>query len=132
MKYLLDASSLYRLAEANKLHIIEDSATLDLARYELGNAVLKDLTMLKRIGETDAYKLITFLYQILDSVKQLKVSEGHGVLKMASALKLSFYDAAYVYCAKSSNLTFITEDEKLRKKIKEYIKTSNVKELPEV
>ena len=42
MKYLLDASAIYKMAEMNKLDLITDSITIDLARYELGNAVLKD------------------------------------------------------------------------------------------
>lgn len=119
------------MAEANQLQIMENSITLDLAKYELGNTVLKDLTILKRLDETKAHKLVAFLYQLLDTIKQIKLSEGEEVLKIASDFKLSFYDAAYVYCAKASNLVFVTEDEKLKKKIKDYIKTTNVEKLSE-
>lgn len=129
MKYILDASSIYKIAEANKLNIAESSITLDLAKYELGNAVLTDFTVLKRLDEAKANTLIMFLYELLDTIKQVKISEAEKVLKLASELKLSFYDASYAYCAKASNLTLITEDEKLKRKIKGHIKVISVKEL---
>ena len=132
MKYILDASSLYKMADVNKLDIIEYSTTLDLARYELGNAVLNDLVHLKRIEEVKACKLIVFLYQVLDTIEQVKVTEGEEVLRLAAHFKLSFYDAAYVYYAKTLDTILVTEDEKLRRKMKDYLKIMNVVELSEI
>ncbi len=132
MKYILDASSLYKMADMNKLEIIEYSITLDLARYDVGNAVLNDLVHLKQIEEIKACKLIVFLYQVLDTIDQVKITEGEDVLKLATKFKISFYDAAYVYYAKASNTILVTEDEKLRRRIKDYIKVSNIEELSRI
>ncbi len=126
MKYVLDASSIYKLADVNKLDLAMDSITIDLARYELGNAVLKDCLIHKRIDEAKAQQLIEFLYDIMDNIDTVPIIHGKDVLKTATNLKLSFYDAAYVQYAKAANLILVTEDERLEKKVKDYIKVTNV------
>ena len=129
MKYLLDASAIYKMAETNKLDLIADSITIDLARYELGNAVLKDCTVHKRIDSVKAEQLVDFLYKILDAIDKVSVIDGNSIMKTALNLKLSFCDAAYVQYSKATNLTLVTEDGKLEKKISEYIKVSSVERL---
>jgi predicted nucleic acid-binding protein len=129
MKYLLDASAIYKMAEANKLDIISDSMTIDLARYELGNAVLKDCTIHKRIDAAKAEQLVNFLYEILDTMDKASVTDGDGIMETALDLKLSFYDAAYVRYSKTTNLTFVTEDDKLSKKLKEHVRVTNLEGL---
>ena len=131
MKYLLDAPAIYKMAEMNKLDLITDSITIDLAKYELGNAVLKDCTIHKRIDSEQAEELVNFLYKILDTIDKISVTDGISVMKTALDFKLSFYDAAYVQCSKATNLNLLTEDGKLEKKISEYIKVSSVERLPE-
>ena len=126
MKYLLDASAIYKMAEMNKLDLITDSITIDLARYELGNAVLKDCAIHKRIDSAKAEQLVDFLYKILDTIDKFSVDDGAGIMKTALDFKLSFYDAAYVQYSKATSLTLVTEDGKLEKKIGEYIKVSSV------
>ena len=130
MKYLLDASAIYKMAEMNKLDLITDSITIDLAKYELGNAVLKDCTIHKRIDSEKAEELVDFLYKILDTIYKISVTDGTSIMKTALDFKLSFYDAAYVQYSKATDLTLVTEDGKLEKKISEYIKVSSVERLP--
>ena len=129
MRYLLDASSIYKLAELNQLDFIMDSVTTDLARYELGNSVLKDCVIHKRLDAEKAQQLVKFLYGILDDMDKVIVVDCEGTLKTALEFKLSFYDAAYVQYAKATNLTLVTEDEKLTKKVKEHIKIINAEGL---
>ena len=129
MKYVLDASSIYKIAESNRLEFIEDSITIDLARYELGNAVLKDCAIHKRIDAQKAQQLIGFLYELLDTIDKVSVTDSSGVMKIALNLKLSFYDAAYVYYSKSANLILVTEDEKLAKKAKGHTRVISTEDL---
>lgn len=126
MKYLLDASSIYRMVEANRLEFIESSATISLARYELGNAVLKDCAIHKRIDAQKAQQLVGFLYELLDALSTVAVQDGEEVMKTAVSLKLSFYDAAYVQYSKAASLTLVTEDEKLRRKVDGYIEATDL------
>ncbi len=125
MRYLLDASSIYRIAEANALDILADSMTLDLARYELGNTVLKEHAIHKRMDLPKAQQLIGFLYGILGAMDEAEVIDGEGIMKVAAELRLSFYDAAYVQYSKSEDLVLVTEDEKLERKAGNYVKIIN-------
>lgn len=129
MKYLLDASAIYKIAYVNRMDVIADSITLDLARYELGNAVLKDCVIHKKIDITKAEELIGFLYKVLDNLDKVIVTDSKETMKIAHELNLSFYDAAYVQYSKTSNLTLITEDGKLTKKAKGYVRITDVDEL---
>lgn len=129
MRYLLDASSIYKIIELNKLDIVKSSVTLDIARYELGNAVLKDHTTHKTIDIEKAGKLIDFIYEILNIIENVSLPDGKGIIKTAFNLQLSFYDAAYVHYSKAANLVLVTEDIKLLKRVKGYIKVIKTEEL---
>ena len=129
MKYFLDASAIYKLAEVNKLDLMENSITLDLARYELGNAVLKDCIIHKHLDVTKAQQLIGFLYELLDTIDKVSAADSDGIMKAAVDFRLSFYDSAYVQSSEMANLTLVTEDEKLLKKVKSHIKVISVEEM---
>lgn len=129
MKYLIDASSLYRIVEAKRFDALAGMATLDLARYELGNAVLKDFKFLKKMDATEAGRMIGLLYGVLNAITRITVADGKPVIEVADRFGLSFYDAAYVYQARELDLQLITDDEKLRKKVRGYVTTMDMKGL---
>ena len=42
------------------------------------------------------------------------------ILKIAKDFKITFYDSAYVFIAKTKKISLVTEDEKLKRKIGNY------------
>ncbi|MEM2642515.1 MAG: type II toxin-antitoxin system VapC family toxin [Candidatus Bathyarchaeia archaeon] len=56
-------------------------------------------------------------------VLQINCSEQE-ILEIANKTKITFYDASYVYLAKSKNLILITEDEQLLKKVTSQVNAS--------
>jgi len=56
-------------------------------------------------------------------VLQINCSEQE-ILEIANKTKITFYDASYVYLAKSRNLILITEDEQLLKKVTSQVNAS--------
>lgn len=67
------------------------------------------------------------------NVENLETKEDlTGVMELAVRLKLTFYDASYLYVAKKLNLILVTEDEELRGRAeKAMIKTKMVREISE-
>lgn len=71
--------------------------------------------------------------KILEITKNEKIRSSKdfkGVMKHATGLKLTFYDASYLHVAKSKGLTLVTEDKELSEKAKHInIKAITVSEL---
>jgi predicted nucleic acid-binding protein len=51
------------------------------------------------------------------------------ILQTAAKLEITFYDAAYTHCANVKELTLITEDSQLLKKVSPYIKASKLNDI---
>ncbi|MBA7495485.1 hypothetical protein ES702_06072 [subsurface metagenome] len=134
--YILDSSAiaiiLKRLRERSA-EILEDKTTLDLARYELGNVIWKECTLEEPISPEEAVNKAEDMAKILEITKNDKIRSSKdfkGVMKHATRLKLTFYDASYLHVAKSKELTLVTEDKELSEKAKRInIKTITVSEL---
>ena len=134
--YILDSSAiaiiLKRLREKS-VEILEDKITLDLARYELGNVIWKECTLEELISPEEASNRAEDMAKILEILRNEKIESGEdfrGVMKLATGLKLTFYDASYLHLAKSKGLTLVTEDGELSGKAKHInIKAITVSEL---
>jgi predicted nucleic acid-binding protein len=118
-KALVDASSLLLLvkhAEATKLaDIASDLTTLDLATYEAGNAIWKQVRLLRLISEKDAHVTHEALMNLLSRTSVLRGEElDHaGTMDLAVKKGISYYDACYIAAAESLKLPLATEDRKL-------------------
>jgi predicted nucleic acid-binding protein len=118
MKYLLDSSAIFRAVRENKIEVLRGNYTLDLARYELGNIIWKDYALQAKVSGPEAKmmaKTIKHTIALMDVVG-IDGSEEE-ILETAIQLKITFYDAAYAYLAKTKQLKLITEDSRLIKKI---------------
>ncbi len=118
MKFLFDSSAIFRAIKENKIEALAGNYTLELARYELGNIIWKDHVLQAKISEQDAKRLITTIKNTL-AIMDIVEIEGYEeeILETASQLKITFYDASYVYLAKARGLRLVTEDSRLIKKI---------------
>jgi predicted nucleic acid-binding protein len=118
---LFDASSIHQLIrelQEDAPNELLKGSTIPLSYYELGNAVWRECTLLKRITHEEAKKLMISFYLILQAMKitpQNEKSEGINVLQTACQFNLTFYDSAYLNEAKKAKKTLVTEDKKLAK-----------------
>ncbi len=118
MKYLFDSSAIFRAIKENKIEALSGNFTLELARYELGNILWKEHTLHATLSEQEAKalaKTINHTLTIMDTIE----TAGHEaeILETAINQKITYYDASYAYLAKTKQLTLITEDIRLTKKI---------------
>jgi len=134
----MDASSIGVLLGRMKekaVEFLEGTVTLDLALYELGNFIWKECVLKRIISRKEALERIEDLVKILGlmDLEKLEKEDVGSTMILAVDLDLTFYDASYLYIAKSRNMILITEDKELLEKAKrigvkavrveEYLKT---------
>ncbi|MCD6368541.1 MAG: type II toxin-antitoxin system VapC family toxin [Thermoproteales archaeon] len=122
MTYVLDSSAiaiiLKRLKERS-IEVLDGNITLDLAAYELGNIIWKECTLRNLISSEDAASKAEQIARILEIIEQTKIESPQDfkdTMKLATKLKLTFYDASYLQAAKKMKTPLVTEDNELRKK----------------
>ncbi len=119
MKALVDASTLLLLvkhADPTKLaDIATDLTTLDLATYEAGNGIWKQVRLLKLINEKDAHATYEALIGLLSRISILRGEELDYTKAMDLAVKkgIAYYDACYIIAAESLKLPLAAEDRQL-------------------
>ncbi len=119
MKAFVDASALLLVVKhatpARLADVASDLVTLDLAVYEVGNAVWKQTRLLKSIDEKEARATHEALIGLLSRISMVRKGELDHRKAMDLALKrgIAYYDACYVTAAESLKLPFATEDRKL-------------------
>jgi len=119
---IFDSSAIIVILQKFKreaISILEDKFTLDLALYELGNVIWKECVLRNAFSSEDAIANIKKLAKIMGIMKIEKLNTEEDVaeaMKLATKLKLTFYDSSYLYVAKKLNLTLITEDMELKNK----------------
>jgi predicted nucleic acid-binding protein len=118
--FVLDASAIGALLERMKdkgLIYFKGSFILDLTLYELGNIIWKACSLRRVISEEEALEGAKDLAKVLELARrvQLKEEDVEEVMRLALSLGLTFYDASYLYLAKSKDYVLVTEDEDLLK-----------------
>ncbi len=130
MKYLFDASAIFKAIKENKIDLLTGNYTLELARYELGNIVWKDYFLQAKISKEQAKMIVKTIKHTLTIMEVLQIAnDEEEILETATQLKITFYDASYAYIAKAKELLLITEDLRLMKKITPIIKASLLSEI---
>jgi predicted nucleic acid-binding protein len=127
MKYLFDASAIFRAIKENKIEVLTGNFTLELARYELGNILWKDCALQAKISEQEAKALTKIIKHTLAIMNVLDIAGSEEeILCTAIQNKITFYDAAYARLAKEKDLHLISEDARLMKKTTPTIKASTL------
>jgi predicted nucleic acid-binding protein len=123
MRYLFDACSIYRMAENSETSNLVQQYTCSLVRYELGNILVKENRIFKRITEEEQQKLLHFIGKALNFMGFISlIGDEEKILEVAMKYNMTFYDASYVYAARKASAILVTEDGKIGKKIGDYIK----------
>lgn len=130
MKYIFDSSAIFKAIKENKIEILVGNCTLELARYEMGNIIWKNYTLQAKATDQELKILAKIIKQTLNimEITQINCNEEE-ILETATKLKITFYDASYTYYAKMKELTLITEDSQLLKKVTPYINTSKLSDI---
>jgi len=127
---LFDASSLIYAIKLRKVEVLYGNYVQYLTIYEVINALWKEVILTKTIQAEEAIKLCETLNKILNTMKTLSpLPYEKEILHTSIKLKITAYDASYIVLAKKNNLTLVTEDELLRRKAKEYVKTLSLEEV---
>jgi len=108
---LLDSSSIFEALKTLNLKPLEGSSTLDLARYEVGNAIWKHGNILNTLTLKEAKLLMEEASRLFSLLDVVDVSGGESdILELAGQLKTTFYDASYLHVAKGMGVPLVTED----------------------
>jgi len=126
---LFDSSAIINLCGEKEIEKLLGGWTLNLAFYELGNAVWKQVHVYEAITGDEANTVLDPLTEVFRKLKKPEAEDAFEILKIALKENLSFYDASYVQAAKENGLTFVTDDEQLYKVSKKYVKTITSSEL---
>lgn len=130
MVYLFDSSSIYAITAEKRTELLIQNGTCSLARYELGNILITERNLRKRINENEQKYLLSKLAGALGLMKIISIAGyEQSIIDTAIRLGLSFYDASYVHIAKKICAVLVTEDAKLARKIKGYTAVSTAAEL---
>lgn len=124
MSYIFDSSTIFKAIKENAVEVLANNSTLDLTRYELGNILWKEHTLRKRINREELEKLVRLIKNVLNLMETLTINGyEEETLSIADNLKITFYDASYIYHAKNKRTPLITEDNELTEKAKPQVKT---------
>ena len=124
MKHVLDSSAIALILKklgGESIEVLEESTTLGLAAYELGNILWKEYTLRRLIGLEEAVRRAEQIAKILEVIQLENIKsaeEFKEVMKLAAQLDLTFYDASYLYLAKKTGMPLVTEDKELLEKAK--------------
>ncbi len=127
MRYLFDSSAIFRAIKENRVEVLTGNFTLALARYELGNIILKDYVLQARVSGEET-KIMTKTVKETLAIMEVQDVAGNEeeILETAIQLRITFYDASYVYFAKTKDLQLITEDSRLIKRTTAKLKVSTL------
>jgi len=110
-KLIFDASSAYILIKEKNLRGLENSRTLDLAFYEIGNSIIKE----QRRGIIDerttraAGEVVKNLPEIM-MVANFREMKADEIFEIAQKSHLTYFDASYIALAKISKEILVTDD----------------------
>ena len=129
MTYLFDSSSIINLCSERKIERLLDGCTLNLAFYELGNAVWKQVYLHKTLTQEEGGIALAALTDAYGQMRELFVEDASSILNIAVEEGLTYNDASYLHTAIKNEATLITDDRKLRTTASKYVETSTSEEL---
>lgn len=109
---------------------LAEGVTLDLAVYEVLNAVWKEHYILRHLNEETVGELLGILGRVFEVITLASIrGEEVRVFELAVKEGLTIYDAAYLYYAFKNKLVLVTDDKKLGEKAEQYLETVSTREL---
>jgi predicted nucleic acid-binding protein len=130
MRIILDSSAIFYFFKNGDIKKISDCMTTSLAQYELGNILWKEYNLHKRITAEELSKAISNIEELLSAIDTIDIKNRlDDIVKTATKLNITFYDASYVFLCKDIGATLVTTDEKLIKKARNFVEIIHPREL---
>lgn len=129
MKLLFDPSSIINLCTERKIERLLDGCTLNLAFYELGNAIWKQVHLHKALTPEEGSEALAALTEVYDQMRELPIEDASSILNIAVEEGLTFYDASYIHAAIKNEAVLVTDDRKLHTTASKYVETTTSEEL---
>lgn len=110
--------TLVRELRGKALDLFSDGSTINLAYYEVGNAIWRECFLLKRIVPTEAAKLLKSIFMAIKAMDVTALEDGElgeVALRTAGKLNVTYCNSTYLTEAKRLNRTLVTDDAKLAK-----------------
>ena len=126
---LFDSSAIINLCGGKRVDRLLKGRTINLAFYELGNAVWKQVYLYKTLDRRKAELLLNVLVEVFNKMEKVGEGSATEVLNLAVKEGLTYYDAAYLQAAINEKLILVTDDERLYDKGKKYISIMTSDEL---
>jgi len=129
VSFIFDSSAIINLCGDRKAEKLMDGWTLNLAIYELGNAVWKQVKIHKKITVEEANLVLDSLTEVFRRLRKPATENTLKTLEIAVKEDLTYYDASYISAALENDLTLVTDDDKLYRAGKKYVRTVKSNEL---
>ena len=114
MRFIFDSSSIFRAIQTNRIRVLMERHTLDLARYELGNILWKEHVLYKRLTRGELEDLMNIVKDVLRLMHILRTDcHEEDILRLSVRMGVTFYDASYCYFADRDQMVLVTEDREL-------------------
>jgi len=117
---LLDASSILvavRRYGARARELLRGAYTIELARYEVGNALWKESSLIGLMSSEEARLVLKAVQRLLEVMNVVAPGDPVLVLIVAQELRVTYYDSAYLTAALERDLVLVTEDTRLARKV---------------
>jgi predicted nucleic acid-binding protein len=125
---VFDASSIFVAIKTGQSHLLKDSYSVILARYELGNIIWKETALSGIYSIDEGVQLVRVFDRILEEMKLLH-PPLEQVYKTALKYKMTYYDASYLFAAEDLDIPLITEDKKMRQKAESALRIYSLAEI---
>lgn len=125
---VFDTSSIYLAVKRGSIGLLMNAYTLTLAKYEIGNAIWKQIRLKKALSPKEGEKVLRVFGKIFHEMEVIE-PDYERVLKISTDLRVNYYDASYLQAAQKLRIPLITEDKKLRVVADEYIEAYSLDEI---
>jgi len=129
MKHLFDSSSIINLCSERKIERLLEGCTLNLAFYELGNAVWKQVHLQKALTQKEGSQALAALTEVYRQMRELHVEDTSSILNLAVEEGLTYYDASYLHAAINNDVVLVTDDRRLHTAASKHVETATSEEL---
>jgi predicted nucleic acid-binding protein len=130
MKYMFDSSAIFEAIKENKIGVLVGNYTVELVRYEIGNILWKNYVLQTKITKQELASLTKVVKETLNVMETIQiVCNEEEILEVAAKFKITFYDASFAYYASAKDLTLVTEDTELLKKVAPEIKVLQLRDI---
>ena len=129
MKTLFDSSSIINLCSERKIERLLEGYTLNLAFYEMGNAIWKQVHLHKALTQEEGGEALAALTEVYGQMREIHIEDASSILDLAVEEGLTYYDASYIHAAIKNDAMLVTDDRKLHTAASKYVETTTSEEL---